>query len=210
MLPNAPCRRKHTWTVEQCTSIRSLLLVQVKPSILIGLSGAGPLFTPDVLTAMGQCNERPIIFPMSNPTYRSECTSDDAQKYTGELLSTDHTLASELSIALMSLSSCNKRPIIFPMSSPKYWCGCASDNAQKYTGELQHRIRSVTVCMLTDVNAFQTVFANTLVTFDHNSRFYLLSVASATRGHDLLLSPIQPTDVSAPQTMLQSTLVSFH
>ena len=60
-------------------------LVQVKPSILIGLSGAGPLFTSDVLTAMGECNERPIIFPMSNPTYRSECTSDDAQKYTGAL-----------------------------------------------------------------------------------------------------------------------------
>lgn len=60
-------------------------LVQVKPSILIGLSGAGPLFTSDVLTAMGECNERPIIFPMSNPTYRSECTSDDAQKYTGVL-----------------------------------------------------------------------------------------------------------------------------
>ena len=54
--------------------------------MLIGLSGAGPLFTADVLAAMGECNERPIIFPMSNPTYRSECTSHDAQKHTGVLL----------------------------------------------------------------------------------------------------------------------------
>lgn len=71
-----------TSNLTSCTSSG----VQVKPSILIGLAGAGPLFTPDVLRAMGECNERPIIFPMSNPTYRSECTSDAAQRYTGNKL----------------------------------------------------------------------------------------------------------------------------
>lgn len=58
------------------------LAAQVKPTALIGLSGAGPVFTPSILTAMGEFNERPIIFPMSNPTHRMECRAQDAQKYT--------------------------------------------------------------------------------------------------------------------------------
>ena len=54
----------------------------MKPTVLIGLSGAGPLFTPDILTAMGEINEQPIIMPMSNPTYKAECKAQDAQTYT--------------------------------------------------------------------------------------------------------------------------------
>lgn len=59
------------------------VIKRVKPTILIGLAGAGPLFTPAILKAMGEANERPIIFPMSNPTSKMECSAQDAQKYTG-------------------------------------------------------------------------------------------------------------------------------
>lgn len=59
-----------------------VIFMQVKPTALIGLSGAGPVFTPAVLTKMGEINDRPIIFPMSNPTHRMECRAQDAQKYT--------------------------------------------------------------------------------------------------------------------------------
>lgn len=57
--------------------------MQVRPTALIGLSGAGPIFTPEVLTAMGEFNERPIVFPMSNPTHKMEANAPDTQKYTG-------------------------------------------------------------------------------------------------------------------------------
>jgi len=69
-------------------SLEGLSLVEtikmVKPTILIGLSGVGGLFTDDVLTAMNEnCETPPIIFPLSNPTSRSECTAEQAQKCTG-------------------------------------------------------------------------------------------------------------------------------
>ena len=60
--------------------------LQVKPTVLVGLAGAGKLFTEEVLTLMGQYNERPIIMPMSNPTHKMECNAEEAQKATGLFL----------------------------------------------------------------------------------------------------------------------------
>lgn len=54
----------------------------VKPTILMGLSTIGGAFTPEMLTKMGQWNEHPIIFPLSNPSANSECTFEEAFKYT--------------------------------------------------------------------------------------------------------------------------------
>lgn len=56
----------------------------VKPNILIGLSGVGGLFNDEVLQAMNDnCSSPPVIFPLSNPTSRSECTAEQAQAATG-------------------------------------------------------------------------------------------------------------------------------
>ena len=53
------------------------------PTALIGLSGAGRLFTSSVLELMGKVNHRPIIMAMSNPTSKMECTHEEAQAATG-------------------------------------------------------------------------------------------------------------------------------
>ena len=54
----------------------------VKPTILMGLSTIGGIFSPELLTKMGEWNENPIIFPLSNPSANSECTFEEAVKYT--------------------------------------------------------------------------------------------------------------------------------
>ncbi|XP_059611872.1 NADP-dependent malic enzyme isoform X1 [Phlebotomus argentipes] len=54
----------------------------VKPSILIGAAAIAGAFTPEILEMMGKLNERPVIFALSNPTAKAECTAADAYKYT--------------------------------------------------------------------------------------------------------------------------------
>ncbi len=54
---------------------------RLKPNVLIGVSGAAAAFTRPVIQAMARLNERPIVFALSNPTSKSECTAEEA--YTG-------------------------------------------------------------------------------------------------------------------------------
>ncbi|CAL5874802.1 uncharacterized protein PFLUO_LOCUS9104 [Penicillium psychrofluorescens] len=54
----------------------------VQPTILMGLSTLGGVFTPEILRKMADWNKAPIIFPLSNPSSKSECDFEAAVKNT--------------------------------------------------------------------------------------------------------------------------------
>ncbi|QFI38838.1 NAD-dependent malic enzyme [Moritella marina ATCC 15381] len=70
------------WEID--SDVISLLdvMIHAKPSILIGVSGQPGLFTEKVIRAMAENTERPIVFPLSNPTSRVEATPQDIIRWT--------------------------------------------------------------------------------------------------------------------------------
>ena len=54
----------------------------LRPAVLIGVSGQPQTFTEPLLRTMARHHERPVVFALSNPTANSECTAEQAYRWT--------------------------------------------------------------------------------------------------------------------------------
>ena len=71
------------WTRRRADRLDLIDVVEnVKPTTLIGVSMQAGAFTEDVVRAMAAGCERPVIFPLSNPTSRSEARPQDLTNWT--------------------------------------------------------------------------------------------------------------------------------
>jgi len=56
-------------------------LERIRPHVLVGATGSSGTFTRDIIRRMAEINERPVIFALSNPTSRAECTAQQAYEW---------------------------------------------------------------------------------------------------------------------------------
>jgi len=71
-----PYAHHHASTRNFVAAIESL-----KPTMIVGVSTVAKAFDQSVIEAMARVNRRPIIFALSNPTSRSECTAEEAYRW---------------------------------------------------------------------------------------------------------------------------------
>jgi len=55
----------------------------LRPTALVGVSGMPAMFTPEIIARMAEFNERPVVFALSNPTSKAECTAETAYRSSG-------------------------------------------------------------------------------------------------------------------------------
>lgn len=78
-----PIERTSTWKLEDSARITFAEVVRnVHPTILIGTSAQPGAFTEEIVREMAAHTERPIIFPLSNPTSKSEAVASDLIAWT--------------------------------------------------------------------------------------------------------------------------------
>lgn len=116
-----------------CISLMDVMK-NVKPSILIGTSAQPGAFTEDLIREMAKHVERPVIFPLSNPTSKSEAVPVDLINWTGgrALIATGSPFpAVQFENRLINIGQCNNAFVF-----PGVGLGVIASGARRVTNEM--------------------------------------------------------------------------
>jgi len=72
-----PYARDHAFLTDLLEAVRAC-----RPTGIIGVSGKPQSFTEPIVREMATINQRPIVFALSNPTSKAECTAEQAYTWT--------------------------------------------------------------------------------------------------------------------------------
>jgi malate dehydrogenase (oxaloacetate-decarboxylating)(NADP+) len=72
-----PYAHDHEFLPDLAAAVEAL-----RPGAIIGVSGKPKMFTRPVVEAMARFNPRPIVFALSNPTSKAECSAEEAYQWT--------------------------------------------------------------------------------------------------------------------------------
>jgi malate dehydrogenase (oxaloacetate-decarboxylating) len=139
------------WTSESSGFSLHDVVREAKPTVLIGVSGAPGLFSEQVIREMHQHCERPIIFPLSNPTSRVEALPSDIMTWTnGEALVATGSPFAPVTIngQTFPIAQCNNSYIF-----PGIGLGVLAVSAQRVTDEmLMESSRALALCSPLAIN----------------------------------------------------------
>lgn len=128
-------KRVASWAGSDTSEIPLLDVVQgARPSALIGVSGQPGLFTEEIVRAMAASAERPIVFPLSNPTSRMEAAPSDLLAWTDgrALIATGSPIGQvDYGGGRYSISQCNNTYVF-----PAVGLGVIASGARRVSDEM--------------------------------------------------------------------------
>lgn len=130
-----PAEAVDSWQLNDPDHITFLDVVRnLHPTVLIGTSAQSGAFTKEIVTAMAELTERPIIFPLSNPTSKSEAVPIDLIDWTDgrALVATGSPFpAVVFNKKLIQIGQCNNAFIF-----PGLGLGVIASGARRVTDEM--------------------------------------------------------------------------
>jgi malate dehydrogenase (oxaloacetate-decarboxylating)(NADP+) len=166
----------------------------LRPTTLIGVSAQRGAFTGDVLATLAATNDRPIVFALSNPTSKSECTAEEAYRYTdGRVIFASGSPFDPVELGgRRYVPGQGNNAYIFPGVG----LGVVVSKARRVTDEMFHRAAQTLAHLVTDGSLAQGTVYPPLVSIRDVSQAIAIAVAEEAYRSGLATVPA-PADLTA-------------